>query len=97
MKGIALAATMIVWLAAFAIAGAAQDAPVPASISKQGPAPKASSGWVLPFASQAMTDTLTPQQPTGADSATHRTKVKFDHISDNTPPHQGIAPQKTQR
>jgi len=45
-----------------------------------------------------MTDNLAPQtKKPGADGGPSGNRAKFDHISDNTPPYQGIAPQKSQK
>lgn len=97
MKGMTLTATLIVCLAVLSMACLAQDAPRPANVTKQGQEAKEPKGWALPYASQAMTDNLTPKKATVTGSAARRNGVKFDHISDDTPPNQGIAPQKSQK
>jgi hypothetical protein len=97
MKAITFVATMVLCLVAFSIACFAQEAQRPPS----GPATEAEVkgplGWSLPFASQAMTDNLDPSKSIGVAGKPNINRAKFDHISDDTPPHQGIAPQKSQK
>jgi hypothetical protein len=97
MKGTALVATLLVGLVFLSTACLAQSTSSPPNAGGQGPEGKAPAGWVLPFASQDMTDNPTPQKPAVTGTAVSRNRVKFDHISDDTPPNQGIAPQKSQK
>jgi len=98
MKGITFATIAIICLTVFLTACLAQDVPRPANAPKTATDGKGALGWSLPFASQAMTDNLAPQtKKPGADGGPSGNRAKFDHISDNTPPYQGIAPQKSQK
>jgi len=97
MKRITFATTAIICLTVFLTASLAQDVPPPANAPKTATDGKGALSWSLPFASQAMTDNLNPQKPPEAAGGASGNRAKFDHISDNTPRHQGIAPQKSQK
>jgi len=97
MKRIAFASALILCLTAFSINSLAEPAPATGPVTKTGPEGKGPLGWSLPFASQAMTDNIVPPRSGGADKNLNGNRLKFDHISDDTPPQQGIAPQKSQK
>ncbi|MBI4962416.1 MAG: hypothetical protein HY913_04000 [Desulfomonile tiedjei] len=96
MKRITFGATVVLCVTAISIACFAYEAQRPSSPAAAEPGVKGHLGWTLPFASQAMTDNVMPQKPVGASGGPN-SRAKFDHISDDTPPHQGIAPQKSQK